>query len=850
MAQASPPAGTPFATWLRQRRKALDLTQEQLAAAIDVSLPTIAKIEAGQRRPSRQVAELLAHCLEVPPEEQAEFMRMARAPLDGGTPDSQPSAAAAGLPAPLDRLIGRQEELAQLARLLTDDRNRLLTLTGPGGVGKTRLAIALAWQVLDEFPDGVHFVSLAPLRDPALVLDAIARSLGLREAAGSLSGRLAEHLAGRQVLLVLDNFEHLLAAAPAVADLVAACPTLRVLATSRECLRLRGEHRFAVPPLPLPDLACLPALDCLSASHAVALFIDRACEARPEFALNQAAAEAVAAICVRFDGLPLAIELAAARMDLFTPAALLAGMDSRLAIAADPAAAPRDLPARQRTLAAAIRWSYDLLDPGEQTLFARLAVFAGGFTLNAADAVCNALGDLPFAVAEGLGSLMRKSLLVAVQSEDDPAPESRRLLMLETLREYASERLAESGQASETFRGHVEYFLALAETASSDVLSGPEQGLWMHRLDEEHNNIRAALSWSLAGGAATAGLALSLGAALGSFWEMRGYLREGRRWIEQAIQNAANVAGRAAGLAAIRPAIRARAFATAGRLSACQADLAASCTFYLQALAAAEEAGDRPLIARCYMGLGVSMAMLGNVAEGRDWSERALALIRALDDPGGLARFLDNLGLVLDVAKEWEQARAAYEESLALHRQIGDRYGTAHCVGNLGSNYLQMGDYARARELLAESLAMRQEMGDKRGVAFCLVLLGLLALEQSRWTEALDLYTRGLKLGQELGERNNIAICLSSIARVCLGLGQPYPAACLLGATSAVSQGIHDYTGLYQAQFDQAVARVRAQLGDAAFDQAWAQGAAWPLAQAIAYALEAPADTGSAPAVI
>jgi transcriptional regulator with XRE-family HTH domain len=214
MAQACPPAGTPFATWLRQRRKALDLTQEQLAAAIDVSLPTIAKIEAGQRRPSRQVAELLAHCLEVPPEEQAEFMRMARAPLDGGTPDSQPFAAAASLPAPLDRLIGRQEELAQLARLLTDDRNRLLTLTGPGGVGKTRLAIALAWQALDEFPDGVHFVSLAPLRDPALVLDAIARSLGLRDAAGSLPARLAEHLAGRQVLLVLDNFEHLLAAAP------------------------------------------------------------------------------------------------------------------------------------------------------------------------------------------------------------------------------------------------------------------------------------------------------------------------------------------------------------------------------------------------------------------------------------------------------------------------------------------------------------------------------------------------------------------------------------------------------------------------------------------------------------
>ncbi|MFQ5794790.1 MAG: BTAD domain-containing putative transcriptional regulator [Candidatus Bipolaricaulia bacterium] len=495
-----------------------------------------------------------------------------------------PRAVPNNLPIPLTRFIGRDKERAVVQVRLLDEEMRLLTLTGPGGTGKTRLGLQVVADLIDHFEDGACFVDLAPISDPGLVVSTIAQTLGVKEAEGRpLLDILKASLRGKQMLLVLDNFEQVVAAAPQVVELVAACPQLKVLVTSREPCHVRGEHVFPVPPLALPgsDGKRPLAIERLTQYEAVRLFIERAVAVKPDFAVTDENAPAVAEICIRLDGLPLAIELAAARIKLLSPQALLARLGNRLKLLTGGA---RDLPACQQTLRDTIDWSYDLLNTGERTLFERLSVFVGGGTLEAAEAVCIGADNLELKmdILDGLASLVDKNLLRRKEQADGEP----RFLILETIREYGLERLEASGESEAIRRTHADYYLALAEQAEPK-LEGPDQRMWLDRLEVEHDNLRAALVWFEQNGEAEA--ELRLGGALWGFWHMRGYLSEGRRWLEGALAKGED--------RDVSASVRAKALHGAGVLTHEQGDYERATVLYEESLDLRRELGDKPGVA-------------------------------------------------------------------------------------------------------------------------------------------------------------------------------------------------------------------------------------------------------------
>lgn len=642
----------------------------------------------------------------------------------------------ASLPASLTRFIGREREVAAVTDLLLGDV-RLVTLTGPGGVGKTRLALRVAGNLEDVYSDGVAVVALASVASPELVGPAVANAVGVRPGIDRpLVDRLAAALAERHLLLVLDNFEHLLTAAPFVVDLLAACPRLTVLATSRETLHLSGEHAIVIQPLALPDATQPASASVIAGTEAVRLFVARAKAARSDFTLTEQNAETVAEICRRLEGLPLAIELAAARVTHLPPAALLQRLGRRLALLTGGA---RDLPARQRTMRDVIAWSHDLLSPDEQALLRRLAVFVSGCSLEAAESVTATSGDLNFDVLGVVASLVAKSLLRQEIDADGQA----RYWMLETVREFGLERLVASGEEDATRGAHARYFLALAERSEPDIYRGRDLIRLLGALETEHANLQAALAHLTATGATEA--ALRLAGALAPFWLFHSHRDEGCDLLERTLAQAS--------IGETSASTRATALGGAATLTFTRGDYDRAAELARENLALRQQLADRHGIATALNLLGAVMRARGNFDQAASCFDEALTVFEEIGDPGWMALTRGNLGILAFWRGDLTLAASLLDEAVGLYRQDGDRhpYGVAAALSDLALVTCDQGDYARAAALFAESLARWRAVGTKEGLVDWLARVAVLAAARGQSERAARLFGAAEALREVVG---------------------------------------------------------------------------------------------------
>lgn len=772
--------GATFGATLKRLREAASLTQEELAARAGLTAKAVSALERGERRrPYPHTVRSLADALGLGEKGRADLL----AAVPGrGADVRQPAASAPPtvLPTPPTPLVGREREVEAVGELVVRDGVRLLTLTGMGGVGKTRLATEVARRNAEFFADGAILVGLAALGDAALVLPTIAQALiGAMESEGRSSRELLyAYLREKRLLLVLDNFEHLLEAAPEVAALLETCLGLTVLATSRAPLRIRGEREYPVPPLELPDPTRVPRLEDIVGAPAVELFVERAREASPSFEPSQANAAAVAAICWRLDGLPLALELAAAKTRFLGPTALL----SRLGRALEAGGA-RDLPERQRTMRATLDWSYDLLHEPEQELFRRLSVFAGGFTLEAAEAVGEGEDVLVL-----LGNLVEQSLVVAEPDEEDGV----RYRMLEPVRQYALERLEGGGEAEEVRRRHAAFYLALAERGGPE-LKGYEQAAWLGRFERELGNLRAALSWSVRHGRAEE---VSRAAwESWTYWWLSGRLNEGRSWMEEALASDPNA-----------PAgVRARLMTLAATLG----------------------------------------QALGDFESARSENEESMELFRRLGDEDGLYFAMGTAGLIALGQGRSDEARALLEESGEHRLQMGEKWSPGAMFGFAATVALGQGDLAHAHRLAERALSLGRELGSREIASVALPTLAAIARTGGDREKAAYLLAEGLTLSAEVGDRTNVAYYLEGLAELAASGDALERAARLGGAAEATREGIEVIAYPHasdRTSFEWQPA-ARAKLGERAWEDAWRQGRAMTTEQAVGYALEEEATT-------
>ena len=727
------------------------------------------------------------------------------------------------LPAPCTSLIGREKELAHVKQLLRSEHVRLVTLSGAGGSGKTRLALRAAGEMTEGFPGGVYLLSLATVIDPGTVVSTIAQNLGLRHTGGvTLPEALQLYVRSAvqaPTLLLLDNFEQVVSAAPLLTALLASSPHLKMLVTSRAVLDLSGEYDFPVPCLPALDPKQLPPFEELVENPAVALFLERARAVDPVFTLGEDNSRAVAEICFRLDGLPLAIELAAARIKILPPAAILARLGNSLELLTS---GPRDLPSRQQSLRKTIDWSYSLLSAAEQTLFRRLAVFSGGCTLESAEAVCNARRDLELPVLDGISSMINKHLL---QRKEEQTAEGR-FTMLQTIREYALERLSASGEEEFTRRAHAAYCVVLAEEGAAE-LAEEDRANWLTLWDAEYDNLRDALDWLIQDESGP--WALRLGTALFAFWERREHLAEGRERLE-AVLNMRSTAG--------PTGVRARAAWYAAIFADQQGDFGRAIRLHHESLRIYRELGDRKGIAAQLGYVGIVLRRSGNVAEARTFYEQSVSACRQLGDGAALARALSNFGEFSIAQGDHALARSLFEEALSIFRELGDESGVGWSLNHLGDMAFEENDLDEASRLYRAGYDVFQELGDRWGMARSLTDLGRLASEQSEQEDARLLLKQALRTFVGLEHTRGVARVLEELACVAVREQNFEHAITLSAAAVGLLQRIGKLKRQSErARLDRILQPAWREIDQLASRAAWANGLRMPMVQAINYAL-------------